>query len=480
MDSLSEHIQEYPLGELKPVQFLVIAKEAFARLQWNVTVLEETKIIAYPQILSEERLYRILITFHENSATIECADNKGEDSETNTNNYALFISVFEQVRASLSPEELRTRIDQFKPYNTEQGESTTRKRKPGFKDYLSLLLPGKNSFLTQIIIYSNVLLFLLMVGSGANILNPDSESLLIWGANFRPLTLQGEWWRLLSSCFVHVGILHLVMNMYALLFIGILLERYLGSARFLTAYILSGIVASTTSLVWHDETISAGASGAIFGLFGVFLALLTTNLILKEHRKAQLKNMLFLIAFNLLYGMQSGIDNAAHLGGLISGMIIGYAFIPSIREVDSQRIRYSTISILIVLVLSGAYASYKLLPNDYGEYDTIIEEFSSLDQRSVQVFYSPQFDRAEILSILNNDIIPMMTVAKQRLYLASHLRVSDRLKKHTEKLVQYCELRLKTYELLRQELEGGTNEFDREIEAYNKQIEALIAEMKSN
>ncbi len=107
-----------------------------------------------------------------------------------------------------------------------------------------------------------------MILTGVDIMVPDTESLIAWGANFRPITLAGEWWRLLTSCFLHIGIIHLLMNLYALMYIGIQLEPHLGKTRFLAAYLLTGIAGSANSLYWHEFTVSAGASGAIFGMYG--------------------------------------------------------------------------------------------------------------------------------------------------------------------------------------------------------------------
>ena len=141
-------------------------------------------------------------------------------------------------------------------------------------------------------------------GGLGSILQPDTSLLLEWGANYKPLTLNGEIWRLFTCIFEHIGIIHLVMNMYALLYAGIFLERLLGRIRFITAYIVSGICASMISLWWHHNVVSAGASGAIFGMYGVFLSLLLTNLIEKETRKSMLSSIGIFIGYNLLFGMR--------------------------------------------------------------------------------------------------------------------------------------------------------------------------------
>jgi len=192
-----------------------------------------------------------------------------------------------------------------------------------------------DSYITSLIILLNIIVFIIMVIKGVDFWNPSSESLLNFGANYRPLILNGEWWRLVTCCFVHIGIIHLLVNLGALYYIGELLEPLLGVARFTTAYLLTGIAGSMASIYWHENTVSAGASGAIFGMYGVFLALLTTNLIKKNQRKELLSSIGIFIAYNLLYGILKGkndglikgeIDNAAHIGGLLAGLLCGYFY----------------------------------------------------------------------------------------------------------------------------------------------------------
>lgn len=144
-----------------------------------------------------------------------------------------------------------------------------------------------------------------------------------WGANFGPLTKNGEWWRLLTCTFLHGGIMHLFTNMYGLLFVGIFLEPLLGRKYFLIIYLVNGILASLASLFWHDTTVSIGASGAIFGMYGLFISFMLFKIFTPEFSKAFLLSTLVFVGINLLMGLTGGIDNAAHIGGLISGFIIG-------------------------------------------------------------------------------------------------------------------------------------------------------------
>ena len=191
------------------------------------------------------------------------------------------------------------------------------------KVMLFFFLPRKDFFITPIIIDLNVLIFIIMMFAGLGFISFRSEDLLAWGANFKPYTINGQWWRLLTSTFLHGGMMHIAANMIGLLFIGILLEPRLGRLRLVLIYLTTGILASATSLWWYDATVSVGASGAIFGLYGVFLAFLLTKVYPKDFTKSLLWSILIFIGYNLLMGFTGGIDNAAHIGGLVSGFIIG-------------------------------------------------------------------------------------------------------------------------------------------------------------
>lgn len=202
-----------------------------------------------------------------------------------------------------------------------------------FKDMLNLMKPTDSFFITPILIQLNVLVFLIMVLAGLGFINFKGEDLFNWGANFKPATTDGEWWRLLTSMFLHGGLMHIVANMYGLFFIGIFLEPILGRKKYLTSYLMSGIVASCASICWNDATISVGASGAIFGLYGLFLVLLIMKLFPIDFSKSFLTSTSIFIGFNLLMGFASnGIDNAAHLGGMFCGMLFGFILYPALKN----------------------------------------------------------------------------------------------------------------------------------------------------
>ena len=190
-------------------------------------------------------------------------------------------------------------------------------------DMLNYLVPKGDHFATSIILDINILVFLLMVFSGINIIAPNGIELLEWGGNRRLETTNGEWWRLLTSMFLHGGIMHLILNISGLVIAAIFVEPILGRKKYFILYILSGLCGSLTSIWWYSNTISVGASGAIFGLYGAILGLLLTNAFPEGGKKGVLIMIGIYVGINLLWGLTGGIDNAAHIGGLLSGALIG-------------------------------------------------------------------------------------------------------------------------------------------------------------
>lgn len=180
----------------------------------------------------------------------------------------------------------------------------------------------KKPIITYSIIFICVLVFILMyvLGNGST----DNYTLLLFGANLDALTKNGDYYRLLTSMFLHIGIMHLLCNMYSLYIIGKEVENVFGKWKYLVIYILSGIAGSILSLAFNHNTICAGASGAIFGLLG---ALLYFGYYYRPYLGATLtRSIIPVIAINLIIGfLDSGIDNSAHIGGLVGGLLVAMA-----------------------------------------------------------------------------------------------------------------------------------------------------------
>jgi rhomboid protease GluP len=205
------------------------------------------------------------------------------------------------------------------------------------RESLGMLIPKGDYFITPILIYMNVGLFIIMFISGLGFMSFKGQDLLEWGANFGPMTKDGQWWRLFTSMFLHGGLMHVLANMYGLLFVGLFLEPLLGRTKFLLVYISTGIIGSIASIWWYDATVSVGASGAIFGLYGIFLSAMATRIFSIEFSKAFLLSTVIFVGYSLLMGVFGGIDNAAHIGGLASGFVIGLGLYPLLKERQEQQ-----------------------------------------------------------------------------------------------------------------------------------------------
>ncbi|SEW29247.1 rhomboid family intramembrane serine protease [Chitinophaga arvensicola] len=193
---------------------------------------------------------------------------------------------------------------------------------------------------TLVLIGINVLAFGYTAATGMDIWWADGNHLLHAGANYWSLTItHQEYWRLLTSMFLHAGLGHLFTNMLGLLIGGMFLEPVLRSFRYAFAYITTGLISDYASIWYHKSAVGVGASGAIFGIFGVFLALLTTQLFPVEIRKAFLAYIGLFIALNVIAAAVSqGVDNAAHLAGFLSGVLIGYLFYFTLTKADGERL----------------------------------------------------------------------------------------------------------------------------------------------
>lgn len=184
----------------------------------------------------------------------------------------------------------------------------------------------KTMSITLGIIGINIILFIVSAIMSKNIMNIDGQVLLDLGGKFGPLIDKGEVYRLVTSNFLHGGIIHIAFNMYALYSIGPQIEEIYGKWKYICIYFLAGIGSSFLSYYMLPNTLSIGASGAIFGLLGALFIFAVKNR--DSLKKGAIKSLLMVIGVNLYIGMTlPNIDNYGHIGGLIVGIIIGTIFL---------------------------------------------------------------------------------------------------------------------------------------------------------
>jgi rhomboid protease GluP len=225
---------------------------------------------------------------------------------------------------------------------------------------------------TWILLAGIILVFILEELSGGS---QNSRVLIRFGANFGPLVSRGEYWRLFTANFLHIGIAHIAFNGYALYILGQETEALYGSPRFLAIFLLTCLSGAIVSFAF-TYGLSAGASTGIVGLIGTQVAFFVRNRkVFGALSRRRLNNLLFIGIINIVYGLSNpGIDNFGHLGGLIGGLILGWLLCPyyqvqpqdngTHRIVDLNSLRAEWIGVLLfcALLVAAFFGALSLHP----------------------------------------------------------------------------------------------------------------------
>jgi rhomboid protease GluP len=287
------------------------------------------------------------------------------------------------------------------------------------------------AYVTPLLIAANVAVFAVMAALGIKVLGGRAEEYLRFGANFAPLTTGGEWWRLFTCTFIHFGIVHLAFNMWALWDSGRLTERLFGNAWFAALYVFAGLCGSSVSMLWNQEIISGGASGAVFGVFGALLAYMTVergSIPPQTLNRLRLSTSTFVV-YSLFYGfVQSGIDNAAHLGGLAGGFLMGLILARPLAEPRRSRGRARRAVLAFALTITTLPTMALFTPDtsriyrQARELQKEIDAFSAEEKRLQAAFLdiagqsrSKKIEADAALAQLRGNILPAWDAAVARL-----------------------------------------------------------------
>ena len=229
------------------------------------------------------------------------------------------------------------------------------------EDHLEFLhaVWSRRPLFTYIFLGANIVIFLLMALAGGS---TNESTLMAFGVKSNPAIARGEWWRFITPIFIHIGMLHLFFNSYALWIVGPQVEKLYGAARFVILYVLTGVAGVYASYFYHPQSESAGASGAIFGLFGVLLVfgVRYRNSIPPFFKRAVGTGVLPVIVINLIIGFTiPAIDNSAHLGGLLAGAALA-ALVPFQKPGAETPGIFKTLQmVLLALIVVSFYAVAK-------------------------------------------------------------------------------------------------------------------------
>jgi len=314
-----------------------------------------------------------------------------------------------------------------------------------------------------VIVGINIVVFIAMCLSGVGLFAIDGNAVLPWGSNYGPLTTSGQWWRLATNIFVHFGLLHVALNMFALYSSGRTVERLFGTTRFVVLYLFAGIAASMTSLLWNPAINSAGASGAIFGVFGGMLAFVMNKRnevpqsVMVEHRNSTVA----FAAYSLFYGVaHTGIDNAAHVGGLLAGLAMGFVLArPLTTEARAKpQPRNLVLSIalgtVLLLCLSWPIAHPGTEVAQTRRFDLLLHQVSDDETTAVKSVTSLQqrvapdrLNDQQVASALSSEVAPKWD-AIYREIAAVPLQPGDRNFKLRSLMLSYFDARRQQFSLL--------------------------------
>lgn len=477
---MPQYQQTYSVPHSATATLAALSYGTFQKLGWTVEFAVDSRLVGYTRKKWNSYYDHILIDVAEETITVTSQLPEGtswdlfKKNKKNVNN---FLGEFEVVKATATSEQLLEWSHAIAALQEQTGITLEKEEQEAAEVEAVMKLSSGSKMLTYGIIGLNTLLFIAMAVTGVHLFEPLVVDLLNWGANSKTQTTGGEWWRLLSSTFIHIGIIHLVFNMYALYMAGIYLEPMLGKGRFLAAYLCTGILASLCSTWWHgDESVSAGASGAIFGLYGVFLALLTTKLIPETMRKALLQSIVVFVIYNMAYGAKSqATDNAAHLGGFLSGLAIGYVYFFTFKNPRFRPAIAMGSMLAATLLLSFTYLS--AAHNDGLLYSKKIDEVLVIQEKAMAPL-SNYSSEAELLSKLAT--VSQVEWAKAKVIMdeTAGYKLDTHYANHRKLFQEYVSLRVQHTNLSIIALQGKEN-VHAELDELTKKINDKVAQMEA-
>lgn len=368
-----------------PAEQLLITRIAMEQMDWEISEITQQNITAFTRFSFRSWNEQVSAAFTEDGELGLFSVSTGAqvlDFGRNRQNIKRLVNAIDEIDLTITPEALAVENARYissssaGPFTTPEAlaaESPTHRLSHSsavVKGPFGVFRPVSGYFITPILIGINVFIYLLLalvtLYRGGSWWMIDTDLLEMYGANYKEVTLFGEPWRLLTAAFLHADVLHLFFNMYGIMICGVYLEQLLGKWRYLLVYVSCAIVASLGSLWWYDITPSIGASGALFGLFGFIFTLLLRRFLPPVERRALLISIGIYIALRLsLVFFTSHIDHAAHISGLLTGMLVAQILYAGLK---SPRLQVKSTLAAGSIVLALIVSIYFILPRDVSIY----------------------------------------------------------------------------------------------------------------
>jgi rhomboid protease GluP len=454
-------------------EIFAIAQQACNDLDWEYLVADENTFTATTPTnwtLNEE-----IITIHpagdeiifkSKSESIELL----EAGRNQKNIEEELLPAFNKVKSRWSKEGLTEAAATLKNESLKQLSTGSRVESErmtyGFRDHE----------ITFSLIAIQLIVFIVMAVKGVNVSNPATADILKWGGAMRTFVTGGEWWRLAAAIFLHVGIANLVANIIALYFIGILVESILGRVKFLIAFLCAGVLANLVTIIWNADVVAAGASGAIFGMYGALLAFGTTRYITRKFPKVWLLTILAYVAFSVFIGYSSDVYNVINYSGLVAGICIGYLFYFFHFKRNVARAGGTRISVEILLATALiAFLYIRNQRDDSIRFEKAVMRLNQIELKAMtQMQRLQNYTDEQATRMLKDTTLPEWQHFQKELTKTDKYRLDDEFNQKRKLLSKYAQLRILQTQLIYQSIKEGTDKYNQNVNSVSDSIDLII------
>jgi len=455
-----------------------IAEQACKDLDWEYLVVDEKTFTATTPThwtLAEEIITLVVdgeeIIFKSQSESLDLY----EAGRNKKNIEDHLLPAFNKIKKELQFQTLQEHANAIKT-------ETLRQLKTGNRVTAEKTTYGVSDHeITFALIVINIVVFGIMAARGVNIHFPSPVDITKWGGNVKFNVDGGEWWRLITNIFIHIGIVPLIVNLFGLYFIGLIVESILGKLKFLVAFLGTGVMASLVSILWVPEGVTAGSSGAVFGLFGVFAAFLTTRYVNKRLPVAiWVGNGLYLV-YTFIYGIHDVIDYSTIIGGFGAGLFIGYLFYFFHFNRNLARAGGTRITVEVILI-TGLLIFFYL--RKYGRDDSLRFEKAVMKLNQIELKAMTQMQRLQSAEsnkdaarVLSDSAMPEWRHFQQELVKTDKYTLDEQFKRKRKLLNEYAGLRIRQTELIYKSVQEETQQYDAEINEVSEKIDKIIDQL---
>jgi rhomboid protease GluP len=496
--------ENIPLGDYNSDHYITLVYHAMVSLGWHVGYFDHDGLIAYTPISWASYSEEVSVRLRNNTIIIksECVGYQGWFTDYGKNRKNLdrlfdeitFIEAHVNDKLEATTQELIDCIPEKQFLNLDDPPLAGKELLRGF--FGPFKFNSKYS-ITPVLLIVNIILFIgtsvtfyllkhaidygqlqLHLATGETW---AFKLYMLLGFNNREHVLNGQFWRLLTSVFLHFSLVHIFFNMVVLVYIGSLLEFKLGKWNFLVLYLCTGIIASVASISFHYTEVTGGASGAIFGLFGILLALLSTDFYERSARTAFLISTGIVVAYNII-PVGETVDHAAHFAGLISGYLFGWLAYLGFNHKNTfiKKWGIAVIGCTIVILL---VAGCELFMPHYQveEFARLTDHVSQLNDELNHDFYNqdaygqpaPVQDRTARLDMIEQTGLPKLTELKKLGNQIAVLKLPSKKKKAANAQVKLIGLLCKMYNSVYLEFK------EQDSRKYRPQIDSLTDEINN-